>query len=70
MLGEVYADLSLAMRGFLAGDSRDVGRVVVEAFFCRGVKGRDGSEVLVIESRILWNFRFVVLSATGIVSSC
>lgn len=67
MLDEVYADLGLAMRGFLAGGSRVVGRVFVEAFFCRGVKGRDGSEVLVMESRILWNLRFVVLSATGII---
>ena len=52
----------------MAGDSRVAGRVVVEAFFPWGVKGRDGLEVLVMESRILWNFRFVVLSATGILS--
>lgn len=65
ILDGAYAELGLAVRGLLAGDSRVAGSVVVEAFFCCVVKGRDGLEVLVIESRILWNFRLVVLRATG-----
>lgn len=68
ILDGTYAEVGLPVRGFLAGDSRVVGRVVVEAFFCCVTTGRDGLEVLAMESRILWNFRFVVLSATGIVS--
>lgn len=53
MLDGACAELGLPVRSLLASDSRVAGSVVVEAFFCCVVKGRDGSEVLVIESRIL-----------------
>ena len=68
MLDGTYAEFGLATRSFLAGDSRVAGRVVVEAFFGLGYEGRGVLELLVMESRILWNLRFVVLNATDILS--
>ena len=68
MLGETYAEVGRSIRGFLAGGSAvHAGRVVVEedALYLSWV-GFVASEVLdalEMESRILWNFRFVVLRA-------
>lgn len=55
------ADFSL-----LAGDSVLVGNVGVEAFFVSCSGARDVLEAFEMESRSLWNLRFVVLRAVGI----
>ena len=58
------ADTGRAVLALLAGDSRVAGNVVVEAF-CVSVCGTsEVLDALEMESRILWNLRFVVLSAT------
>lgn len=65
VLGDAKAEVGLVTRAFFAGDSKFDGRVVVEAldFSCEDKAVLDALEM---ESRILWNFRFVVLSAVGI----
>lgn len=57
------ADTGRTSRGFLAGVSRLVGRVNVEPLCRSSFKASEVLEELEMESRIWWNFRFVVLSA-------
>ena len=63
-----YALLGRVVRGFLAGDSRFVGTVTVEALLWWGFSARDVLEVLEMESRMRLNFRLVVLNAYDIFS--
>ena len=65
-IGVTKADTGRVVRAFLAGDSNVEGRVVVEAFFVSLGGTSEVLDALEIESRILWNFRLVVLSATAI----
>ena len=59
------ADTGRAVRALLAGDSRVADNVVVEALSSISLGGtREVLEALEMESRILWNLRLVVLSAT------
>lgn len=66
--GVTKADTGRLVRAFLAGDSNVEGRVVVEAFFVSTCGTSEVLDALEIESRILWNFRLVVLSATVILN--
>ena len=55
-------------RNFLAGDSKVSERFVVDSLARSCLGGREVLEALEMESRILWNFRLVVVSAAGILS--
>ena len=63
------ADVGRAIRGFFAGGSILAGSVVVEALCLLWLVASDVLDAFEIESRILWNFLFVVLKAVGILDS-
>jgi len=65
-LGGIYAETGRSIRGFLAGESVIVGSVVVEALYFSLPLARERLDAFEIESKILCNFRLVVLRATGI----
>lgn len=56
------------MRRFLEADSIEIGSVVVEAGFRSLWATRDVLEALEMESSILLNLRFVVVSAKAMIS--
>ena len=59
------ADTGRTVLALLAGDSRVAGNVVVEALSSMPLCGTsEVLDALEMESRILWNLRLVVLSAT------
>ena len=59
------ADTRRAVLALLAGDSKVAGNVVVEALLSMSLCGTsEVLDALEMESRILWNLRLVVLSAT------
>jgi len=54
------AETGRVIRGFLGGDSKVTGSVVVEALLFRRVDESEVLDALVRESSNLWNLRFVV----------
>lgn len=67
-LGGTYAEAGRMIRGFFAGGSIVAGRVVVEAWYLSGFDFvfSEVLDALEMESRILWNLRFVVLIAVPV----
>lgn len=67
-LGGTYAEAGRRTRGFFAGGSIVAGRVVVEAWYLSGFHFvfSEVLDALEMESRILWNLRFVVLIAVPV----